>query len=45
MLEKFEANHVWVGDRRCYSVSDKIYPGVTTILGATKSEEMRGHHG
>lgn len=43
MLEKFSANHVWVGDPplRCYQVGENIYPGVTTILSATKSKETK----
>jgi genome maintenance exonuclease 1 len=37
MLKKFEADHVWVGDRRCYRVGENLFPGVTTVLSATKS--------
>lgn len=36
MLKKYPAHHIWIGDRRCYQVGEQIFPGVTTILGATK---------
>lgn len=39
MLKHYLANHVWVSDRRCYQVGDNLYPGVTTVLSATKSDK------
>jgi hypothetical protein len=39
-LQRNLSSHVWQGDRRCYSTPDGgIYPGVTTVLGATKNEK------
>jgi hypothetical protein len=37
MLQKYTANYVWLGNRRCYRIGDRILPGITTILSNTKS--------
>lgn len=41
MLQKYTFDHVWIGNRRCYQIGDAIYPGVTTILSNTKSDEEK----
>lgn len=41
MLQKHTADHVWIGNRRCYQIGDAVYPGVTTILSNTKPEADR----
>jgi hypothetical protein len=39
-LQRHLPHHIWKGDRRCYSTPDGgLYPGVTTVLGATKSDK------
>jgi hypothetical protein len=38
-LTRHLSRHVWQGSRRCYQTpTGEIYPGVTTVLGATKSD-------
>lgn len=41
MLQKYIADHVWIAGRRCYQIGNSIYPGVTSILSGTKSEESQ----
>lgn len=36
MLTKYKSQHVWQGKNRCYEVNGQAYPGVTTVLSATK---------
>lgn len=36
MLKTYKANHVWIDGKRYQKWGDKIYPGVTTVLSATK---------
>jgi genome maintenance exonuclease 1 len=41
-LYRHLSHHVWQGSRRCYRTpTGEVYPGVTTVLGATKSEKDR----
>lgn len=39
MLTTYKANHVWIDGKRYHKWGDKSYPGVTTILSATKPEK------
>lgn len=41
MLKKYQANHVWINNKRHYRIDNKSYVGVTTVLKETMPEKDR----